>query len=158
PSGATLLGRFCHADPELQREVEAHVRAEEALRPDALFAEIVHLPEGRVGNVLCRPVLREYEIPFLGRSGAPPERQIPLSDLLVSVRDGRVRLRSARLDREVIPRMSNAHNFGWRSLGAYRFLCMLQMQAVAGGLMWDWGPLGSVPYLPRVVHGRLVLS
>ena len=32
PSGARLLGRFCHADPELHRYVEAHMRAEEALQ------------------------------------------------------------------------------------------------------------------------------
>ncbi len=85
PSGARLLGRFCHADAELNRMVETHLRAEEALHPDAIFAEIVHLPQGRIGNILARPVLREYEIPFLGRSGAPPEQQIPVTDLRVSV-------------------------------------------------------------------------
>src|SRR5262249_26581577 len=52
PSGARLLGRFCHADARLREEVEAYLRAEDALRPGAIFAEIVHLPEGRVGNVL----------------------------------------------------------------------------------------------------------
>ena len=77
--------------------VETHLRAEEALQPDAIFAEIVHLPEGRIGNILARPVLREYEIPFLGRSGAPPEQQIPVTDLRVSVAGSRVVLRSARL-------------------------------------------------------------
>src|SRR6185503_8509434 len=41
PSGATLLGRFCHADSVLCEKVEKHLRAEEALRPDAIFAEIV---------------------------------------------------------------------------------------------------------------------
>jgi len=45
PSGARLLGRFCHADPRLHQLVEQHVRAEEALQPDAVFAEIVHLPK-----------------------------------------------------------------------------------------------------------------
>jgi hypothetical protein len=71
PSGARLLGRFCHADHELQRHVERYLRAEEALRPDALFAEVVHLPEGRMGNVLARPVLRAFEIPYLGQAGVP---------------------------------------------------------------------------------------
>ena len=28
PSGARLLGRFCHADPELHQWVEQHLRAE----------------------------------------------------------------------------------------------------------------------------------
>src|SRR6202023_92003 len=46
PPGARLLGRFCHADDLLCQRTEIHLRAEEALRPDALFAEIVHLPQG----------------------------------------------------------------------------------------------------------------
>jgi hypothetical protein len=39
PSGANLLGRFCHGDPELHRRVVAHLRDEEAQRPDAIFAK-----------------------------------------------------------------------------------------------------------------------
>jgi lantibiotic biosynthesis protein len=83
PSGANLLGRFCHGDAALQAQVERHLRAEEALRPDAVFAEIVHLPQGRLGNVILRPLLRDHEIPYIGRSQAPRERQIPVTDLLV---------------------------------------------------------------------------
>lgn len=52
PSGATLLGRFCHADPTLHQLVREHLRREESLRPDAVFAEVVHLPAGRTGNIL----------------------------------------------------------------------------------------------------------
>lgn len=158
PSGARLLGRFCDADPELHARVLEHLRAEEANRPDAISAEIVHLPEGRLGNILMRPVLRDYEIPFLGQSGAEPERQLPLSDLRVAVCGGRVVLRSARLNREVIPRMSTAHNFAARGLGAYRFLCALQHQGVTPVFGWTWGPLERSPFLPRVTSGRLVLS
>jgi thiopeptide-type bacteriocin biosynthesis protein len=158
PSGARLLGRFCHADAELSRQTAEHLRAEEALRPDAVFAEIVHLPQGRIGNILARPVLREYEIPFLGRSGAPPDRQIPVTDLRVSVEGQRIVLRSARLGKEVVPRMTSAHNFVRGSLGVYRFLCTLQSQGTLGGVSWGWGPLDSAPFLPRVTCGRLVLA
>jgi thiopeptide-type bacteriocin biosynthesis protein len=157
PSGAVLLGRFCHADQTLLQFVRAHLQAEEARHPERLFAEIVHLPEGRIGNILCRPVLRDYEIAYLGRSGAPADRQIPVTDLLVSVRDGRIVLRSQRLEREVVPRLTTAHNYDWRSLGVYRFLCALQRQDAAAALTWDWGPLQDAPFLPRVVSGRLVL-
>ena len=158
PPGARLLGRFCHAEETLHRLVVDHLRQEEACRPDAAFAEIAHLPEGRLGNILCRPVLRDYEIPFLGRSGAPPDRRLPITDLLVSVRAGRVVVRSQRLDREVLPRLTTAHNLGYRSLGLYRFLGALQGQGVAANLAWDWGPLARSPFLPRVTVGRLVLA
>jgi lantibiotic biosynthesis protein len=158
PPGALMLGRFCHADQTLHAFVRAHLRAEEARRPEQLFAEIVHLPDGRTGNILCRPVLRGYEIPYLGRSGAPPDRQIPVTDLLVSVRNDQIVLRSRRLGREVVPRLTTAHDEDWRNLGVYRFLCALQRQDVVSDLMWDWGPLRQAPFLPRVVSGRLVLS
>jgi thiopeptide-type bacteriocin biosynthesis protein len=158
PSGAVLLGRFCHGDDELTRLVRDHLRAEEALRPEAIFAEIVHLPQGRIGNILCRPLLREYEIPFLGRGGAPEDKQVPISDLRVSVQGNRVVLRSERLGREIIPRLTSAHNYS-TGLGTYRFLCSLQSQDVDPGFGWSWGSLErSVPRLPRVTLGRTVLS
>ncbi|WP_233613752.1 MULTISPECIES: lantibiotic dehydratase [Corallococcus] len=157
PSGANTLGRFCHGDPALRDAVERHLRAEEALRPDAVFAEVVHLPEGRIGNVLLRPQLRGHEIPFLGASGAPDAQQLPVEDLRVSVVDGRVVLRSKRLGREVLPRLTTAHNFA-RGLGVYRFLGMLQHEGRAVGLSWSWGVLEGLDFLPRVVSGRVVLS
>ena len=158
PSGARLLGRFCHADDQLHQRVRAHLAAEEAVHPERVFAEVVHLPEGRVGNILSLPVLRGYEIPYLGRSGAPACLQLPLSDLLVSVQGERIVLRSRRLGCEVIPRLTTAHNHIGRGLGVYRFLCALQSQQVTPGITWDWGPLGQAPFLPRVVSGRVILS
>lgn len=159
PSGANLLGRFCHLDPSLEEGVREHLRAEEALDPDALFVEIVHLPEGRHGNIIYRPVLRSHEIVYMAKSGAALDRQIPITDLFVSVTNGRIMLRSARLGREILPRLTCAHNsHHQRNLGAYRFLNALQRQLVLGGASWDWGVIGSEPFLPRVVTGRLVLA
>lgn len=156
PSGARLLGRFCHADARVEAMVRQHLAAEEALRPDVVFAEVVHLAEGRTGNILCRPVLRDHEILYLGRSGAAAERQLPLDDLVVAVRGERVVLRSRRLDREVVPRLTSAHNVA-RGLGVYRFLAALQAQREAG-VGWSWGPFAGAPRLPRVRWGRTVFA
>ena len=158
PSGVRLLGRFCHADDELREHVQAHLQDEERGEPGPVFAEIVHLPQGRTGNILSRPVLREYEIPYLGRSGAAADRQLPLSDLLVSVQGERIVLRSRMLGREVIPRLTSAHNYGRAGLGVYRFLGLLQHQGVIPGVVWDWGPLRAAAFLPRVTSGRAVLA
>lgn len=158
PTGGRLLGRFCHTEPALEERVRELLRAEEALEPDADFAEIVHLPEGRTGNIVWRPVLRGLEIPYLGRSGAPPERRLPIGDLLVSVTGSTIVLRSAASGRRILPRLTNAHNFSGRGMGVYRFLCALQSQGVRSGFAWRWGALEAFPYLPRVTSGRLVLS
>lgn len=128
PSGANLLGRFCHLDNQLQQQVSDYLAAEEALSPDVVFAEVVHMPDGRPGNVIARPVLRHYEIVFLADTELPAERQIPVSGLYVFVEAGQVKLWSKRLNKQVIPRLTSAHNYSARSLGIYRFLCMLQHQ------------------------------
>ena len=159
PSGANLLGRFCHGDPQLTEKVRQHLAVEEALDPDCVFAEVVHLPEGRIGNVLLRPHLRRYEIPFCGQSGVDAEHLIPITDLTVAVVDRRVVLRSRTLNKRVLPRLSTAHGyFTDRNLGIYRFLCMLQGQGLAGGMAWNWGPFEGASFLPRVTCGHLVLS
>ncbi len=158
PSGAVLLGRFCHGDEPLAAKVAEHMRREEAHDPEAVFAEVVHLPEGRIGNILLRPLLRSCEIPFLGHSGADPERQLPITDLSVTVAGDRVLLFSERLGRRIVPRLTSAHNYALRGLGIYRFLCALQHQGLCGGVSWSWGPLEGMPALPRVVYGRSILS
>ena len=160
PSGANLLGRFCHAHDLLKTRVKDHLRAEEELNNNnVVFAEVVHLPEGRVGNVLFRPVFRDYEIPYLATSGVPAEKQIAVSDLMVSVRDNRIVLHSRRLGCEVLPRMTTAHGYtNPINLKLYKFLCMMQMQGVAYVLSWNWGVLDQAGFLPRVVSGNIVFS
>lgn len=158
PSGAQMLGRFCYADSSLDEGVRRHLRREESVDPEAIFAEVVHLPEGRLGNIIHRPALRDYEIPFLGRSGLDERHQIPVTDLLVSISGGRIVLRSRRLGRRVVPRLTSAHNFTRKSLRIYRFLCMLQFEGVSTGVTWTWGPLRALTFLPRVRCGRVVLS
>jgi thiopeptide-type bacteriocin biosynthesis protein len=159
PSGARVAGRFCHGDAEIACAVSEHLRAEEALDPDVVFAEVVHVPSGRLGNIASRPVLREYEIPYLGISGAPRERQIPVEDLLVTVEGSQVVLYSRRLRRRVMPRLTSAHNFSVGSLAVYRFLGLLQAQGVRPGINWQWRrPFEMLPFLPRVRCGRAILS
>jgi len=158
PSGARLLGRFCHGDPELLAAVRAHVAAEEALAPDVTFFEIAHLPEGRLGNVISRPLFREHELAYLGRSGAPPERTLSIADLSVSVRKNRVVLRSLALGREVRPRLTCAHNTRFRSVAVYRFLAAVQDEGVLPGAAWSWSPFDGSLFLPRVRYRRVILA
>lgn len=155
---ARLAGRFCHLDPALDAGVRRVIAAEEALEPDAVHAEIVHLPEGRAGNVILRPVLREYEITAMGASGADVSRQLPLSDLTVRLDGGTFIVRSSRLGTRIVPQLTTAHNFeGW-GVGAYRFLCLLQAERNRGSAWWSWGALAASPFLPRVRVGNVVLS
>jgi hypothetical protein len=59
PTGTSLLGRFCHGDPELAGRTQGLAAHEQALDPSAILAEVVHQPQGVVANVACRPVFRD---------------------------------------------------------------------------------------------------
>ncbi|WP_018616399.1 lantibiotic dehydratase [Segetibacter koreensis] len=157
PSGGNLLGRFCHLHPEIENFTKTILQKEEAHQKDCLFAEIVHLPESRIGNILMRPVLRNYEIPYLSGSTLDDKHQIPVTDLVVGIENGKVILRSQRLNKQVIPRMTTAHNFSMSTLPIYQFLCDLQYQQIRT-VGWNWGALESSPFLPRVSYGKYILS
>lgn len=157
PPGGRMFGRFCHADEQLCEKTRAHLRAEEARRPDVVFAELVHLPQGRSGNLLVRPVLREHEIVFLGSSGIERERQIHVADLRVGVVDDRVELYSERLRKQVIPRLTSALSYKG-TLGVSQFLGAIVEQHARNWLGWNWGTLNDERFLPRVRCGRIVLA
>lgn len=157
PSAANLLGRFCYGDEQLLADVRDTLRRTEPDTETVVYAEVVHLPEARVGNILMRPNLRAYEIPFLSPATVSADHQIPVQDLLVSVRQGRVVLRSKRLNKQVIPRLSTAHNYA-TGLPIYRFLCDLQKDNLYAGVGWYWATLSEQAFLPRVQYKNLIIS
>lgn len=158
PSAANLLGRFCYMDGELTRLTRDLLEREEQAKPDCVFAEILHIAQARLGNILMRPILRNYEIPILTPAAVDEEHTIALSDLMVSVRSGRIFLRSKRLNKEVIPRLTTAHNFSMNPVPHYHFLCDLQFQGIKSSLSWNWGMLNEFSFLPRVRYGKTILS
>src|SRR6218665_118759 len=79
-SAANLLGRFAHGDAQILNIINDITKHEQEANAGKIMAEIVHLPESRIGNILLRPALRGYEIPYLGKSALPAENQLPLQD------------------------------------------------------------------------------
>lgn len=157
-SSANLLGRFTQGNKQMEDFVQELLAADEKENPEVIYAEIVHLPQARTGNILLRPLLRKYEIPYSGKSGAKMENQIPVDDLLISVQGKEIILRSKKYNKRVIPRLTTAHNYSQGSLPVYKFLCDLQMQGFAWPNVWDWGHLNTLKHLPRVIYKNLILQ
>ena len=128
-SGAnSILGRFGLLDEEIETLGRAIHRKEEELSSDLIFADLIYVPEKRTGNIARRPVLSNYEIPIFADSGCTIDYQIQLKDMMVSVDRGEIILRSKKLNKRIIPRLSNAHNFHKSENAAYRFLSSVQSQ------------------------------
>lgn len=157
-SAINLLGRFAHGDPAIQEAARSIAEMEQQQNPAVLFADVVHLPESRVGNILLHPVFRDYEIPYLAKAGVTEAFTLPPDDLYVSVENGSIYLWSERLQKRIIPRLSSAHNYSNRSLPVYHFLCDLQNQELRSAFSFHWGPLsGHYKFLPRVVYKNCIL-
>lgn len=159
-SAGNLFGRFCHSDSHINKFMEEIIAIENDLNPNTILAEIVHLPEDRIGNVLMRPSFRNYEIPFLSRSTKPSGEQIPINDILISIKKNRIFLRSKKLNKEICPRLTTAHNYKQSNLPIYRFLCDMQSIDKRKMLHFEWNTMTSsyLTFFPRVIYKNIIIS
>lgn len=157
--GGRTFGRFFDLLDEWSiSRLQSFARAEEDLCPSVIFAELSYIPPyGRGGNVTAHPPLRGYEICINTSPVVPPERQIPLDDILVGATAERFYLRSARHRRELC--VTQSHMLASQSApNVCRLLLELSQDGFAPLTGFDWGPASTSPYLPRVVRGRVVLQ
>jgi len=159
-TGSSLLGRFGHTDESVLNLLHEVSLAEDESAPDVIFADIVHLPEARTGNVIIRPQLKTYQIPFLSKASCEKEHEIAITDLMISVKGNQVLLRSKSLNKIIIPRLSNAHNFSNpNSLDIYYFLCAIQSQNSRLGLSGFADSFSSLfMFIPRLVLDNIILA
>lgn len=158
-SGIELSSRFGGTGTEIEAGLQNICRREMAVNNDYIFAEIAFSPNDRASNINQRGHFYPYEIPVLTHCTRPDEFTIRLSDLMVSVRDGRICLRSARLNKYIIPRLSSAYNYQLSSIAAFRFLCDLQFQGVKSNLSFSLVRMfPGMDHYPRVEMNDVVIS
>jgi hypothetical protein len=155
-SACNLISRFGHSS-NVEKYLVEITQKENLLSCNDILAEVVHIPFSRTGNVLQRPKLREYEIPYFCNSFA---KKIILSDLMVSIKGGKVILRSKKLNRTVVPMLSTAHNYNSKdALPIYNFLGSIGLYGKRGALIFSWRGLYDIyNYFPRVQYKNVILS
>lgn len=158
-TAASLLGRFCYLDDDILELTTNICKMEQKLLPEGIIAEIVHLPDTRIGNIAFRPVLRDLEIHYLARSGAGKSKSIPASDLVLGIKQGKLYIKSQTLNKIIIPRLSNAHNYSMHGLPVYRFLCDMQTYGLAGPRSLNINNILNIfHYVPRICYKKFILS
>ena len=155
---ANLLARFFHLNNEIEKLVLDITQKECEHRSDGIIAEIAHLPNSRIGNILSRPHFRDYEIIYLANSDLSSSKKISLSDLMLSCKRGELILRSKTLNKRIYPRLTTAHNYYNDTLPIYRFLCDLQHQEEGRYFGLNWGGIEeSLKYKPRIYFQKFIL-
>lgn len=151
-----LLGRFAYLSEEMELFSRQLAEEEARLNEDVLYAELIYAPDGRVGNIVRRPSLATCEIPLLAPGSVVKENQVSLDDIMLSVQGEELQLRSKRLNKRIIPRLSNAHNYFNSSIAVYKLLASLQYQGLSG-LEINWGSLVQHKrFLPRIGYGNFI--
>ncbi|KFF06348.1 lantibiotic dehydratase family protein [Flavobacterium reichenbachii] len=158
-SAANMLGRFCYGSSEISDFANEIIKYESENLDDKLIAEIIHLPEARTGNVLRRPAFRNYEIPYLAQSNLEISKQITIEDIILKIRYGRLILWSKKHNKEIIPRLTNAHNFSHKTLPIYNFLCDMQFENCKSAIGINKKNLEILyDYFPRITSGICIIS
>ena len=135
------------------------ITAEEQREEKGIVAEILHLPEDRVGNIQMHPANRKYSICYFSNPVSNNVTlNIPVSDIMISVPRGeKIILRSKKYNKVIKPILSTAHNF-YYGLPIYRFLSDLQAEE-NDDFVFDWGAFFDLkPFLPRVQYSNIILS
>ncbi|MEH1163998.1 lantibiotic dehydratase [Micromonospora sp. CPCC 205539] len=160
PAGRSF-GRFAHLFDEgalaFLRDLAARDPARQADTP-TVVAELTFAPvRPRAANVMVRPILPEHVIAVNG--GPPPRGRhvIPLAELAVTLREGRLRLVWTRTGADVL-----AYGLHLLSPGLSpplaQFLHAVSFDGESGMLdRFSWGPAEHLPFRPRVQVGRVVL-
>jgi lantibiotic biosynthesis protein len=152
------LGRFADLlGEQATAALEEVGRAESSLYPDGLWTELAYLPlRFRSANVAVRPHPRPYEITVGTTSGRPPDRVIPLDELIVGTRAGRFYVRWPARGAEVIACTGHMLN-NMQAPDVCRFLDDVRRDGRAQFSSFDWGSASALPVLPRIQVGRIVL-
>ncbi|MFY7825530.1 MAG: lantibiotic dehydratase [Flectobacillus sp.] len=160
-SAVNIIGRFAHASKDIFSLAHQIAEEEQRMNPSVILAEIVHLPENRIGNIILHPAFRAFEIPYLAKSSVDTAHQLLLDDLLVSVdiMTRSVHIRSKKWQKEVIPRLSNVHNYRQNAVPVYQFLGDLQHQGqtISVGIHWS-KVYPEAKFYPRVCYKKLILE
>jgi thiopeptide-type bacteriocin biosynthesis protein len=156
-ANASLIGRFAYLDHEIGKLCFDIRNVEKDSNPEIIFADIRHIPAGKIGNVTRNDSFSDYEICILTEGSLQQEHQIPLDDLMISVENEEVIIRSKRLNKRIIPRLSNAYNFSNSTIPVFKFLCSLQYQNISLlNFTIDYN-LSHRRFFPRIVYKKIIL-
>ncbi|MBK9108649.1 MAG: lantibiotic dehydratase [Saprospiraceae bacterium] len=153
------LSRFSLFNSEISDICENLSNIESDVSNNSIRAEIIHVPNLKVANIMQRKIFYQNEISLITRNKDFKNTQINYNDLFISIQNNRIVLRSKKLNKKVLPSLSNAYNFNITEFPVFKFLCELQYQDVSEGWEFNWGILDKqIGFMPRVIYKNVIIS
>lgn len=158
--GATanaLIGRFTMENEGIEAYANEISNIEANANPEVIFFDIAYQLEQRVDNVNRRKLVYPSELPILCWSTT--SNPLDCSDILVSVVNDEVILRSKKLGKRLVPRIASAYNAKGTDLAVYRFLNDVQNQGIITNLGFKLSNFfPKLAFYPRVSFHNLIVS
>jgi thiopeptide-type bacteriocin biosynthesis protein len=153
-----LMGRFTVEEKDITEAAIKIASDQEGTNPDIIFAELLHLSDPHIDNVNQRERIWSWELPVTATSLNDAGGQLELSDLRVSIIDGKVVLWSEKHHKMVMPRLTSAYNHSLNKLPLFRFLADVSYQFGRSSLSFDmrWYFPG-VSFYPMVIYKNTIL-
>lgn len=151
-----ILSRYAYYDKELFDNLKEITEVDSE---NCIHAELLYHKKNRLANVLMRPNLYNYFVVYLAACSENDEyNTISMNDIYIRYEEGRIKLVSRKLNKEIKIRYSNAYNLDNSQLSVIKFLGDYQYYNINHGFKWDWGYLKNNDFLPRVEYKEIILS
>ncbi len=158
-AAGTTTGRFLHlldtADRDRMADLYAGLPTAEA---GAWRIQISCPPLSRRTDNVGRVAAVLPDIVSLGEYPSPGSSLLPLEDLVVSADAQRLYLMSLSRQRIVEPTFLHAVEFRNHTHPLARFLGEITTAQAAACLPFSWGAASTLPFLPGVRYGRVILA
>lgn len=156
-TATALLGRFTLENQAMTDYCRSIATVEQEANPDIIFFDIAYQAEKKIDNVNRRVPIYAYELTLL--SWPSDNKQLSLSDIMISVKNNEIILRSKTFQKRLIPRLTSAYNYKRSDLSLYRFLCDLQYQHLQSSFSANLRQLfPNLIYYPRISYKNLIIS
>lgn len=159
PQAGAFAGRFAPLLDTTADGIGEMVRTLPARDPDSMGAQLCFHPRfARAANVARVPLWLEHRVVLGAFADRSQTNTSGLADLAVVADPDRLAVVSLRSSREIVPTMPNMLALQPNASNLVRFLHDVAYSGEAASPQWRWHAAVALPYLPRVRHGRTILS
>lgn len=152
-----LTGRFTMANDAVESYCKAISKREQDANPEVLFFDVAYMVETNVDNINRRKLVYDHQLSILNFDTS--SNPLSIADIQISVRNNQLILRSASLNKRLVPRMASAYNYTRSDLSLFRILCDLQHQGIQTNLSFSLENLfPDLDFYPRFQYHNVILN